>query len=84
MFPVLGLSVSYYSSLVYECRWGRCTSNYYGETERHLKVKSGEHIRISPLTFKETKPFTESSMNNHHLQCDKNPSLDEFTNNSQE
>ena len=58
---------------------GRCTSTYYGETERHLKVRSGKHIRRSRLTFRETKPFKESSMNNHHLQCDKNPSFDEFT-----
>ena len=33
----------------YTC--GRCNSTYYGETDRHLKVGSGEHIGISPLAF---------------------------------
>ena len=44
------------SRVVYEYTFGRCNSSYYGETERHLKVRSGEHIGISPLTFKKTKP----------------------------
>ena len=30
--------------------------------QRHLKVRSGEHIGISPLTFKKTKPSKESSI----------------------
>ena len=28
---------------------GWCNSSYYGETDRLLKVRSGEHIGISPL-----------------------------------
>ena len=44
------------SRVVYEYTFSRCNSSYYGETERHLKVRSGEHIGISPLTFKKTKP----------------------------
>ena len=42
------------SGVVYEYTCGRCNSSYYGETERHLKVRSGEHVGISPLTFKKT------------------------------
>ena len=38
--------------VVYEYMHGRCNSSYYGETERQSKVRSGEHIGISPLTFK--------------------------------
>ena len=34
-------------------------SSYYGETNRHLKVMSGEHIVISILVFKETKLTTK-------------------------
>ena len=53
--------------------------SYYGETKRHLKVKSGEHIGTSPLTFKKTKPSKDSSIRGHLLDCDNNPSFDEFT-----
>ena len=41
--------------------------------------RSGEHIGISPPTFKKTKPSKESSMRDHLLECDNNPYLDEFT-----
>ena len=34
------------SGVVYEYTCGRCNSSYYGETEKHLKVRSGEHIGI--------------------------------------
>ena len=42
------------SGVVYEHTCGICSSSYYGETERHLNVRSDEHIVISPLTFKKT------------------------------
>ena len=45
--------------------------------EMHLKVRSGEHIRISTLTFK--KLYKMSSKHEHLLQFDNNPSFDEFT-----
>ena len=66
------------SGVVYEYTCGRCNSSYYGETERHLKVRSGEHIGISPLIFKTTKLSKERSVCEHLLQCDNNPSFDEF------
>ena len=53
------------SGVVYEYTCGRCNSSYYGDTERHLKVRSGEHIGISPLTFKKMKPSKESSIRDH-------------------
>ena len=34
-------------------------SSYYGVTNRHLKVMSGEYIGISILVFKETKLTTK-------------------------
>ena len=40
------------SGVVYEHTCGRCNFCYYGEIEWHLQVRSGEHIGISPLTFK--------------------------------
>ena len=30
------------SHLVYKCLCGNCNINYYGETERHLNVRSNE------------------------------------------
>ena len=44
------------SRVVYKHTCGRCNSSYYGETDRHLNVRSGEHIGISPLTFRKVKP----------------------------
>ena len=43
------------SGVVYKYTCGRCNSTYYGETDRYLKVRSGEHIGISPLALKKTK-----------------------------
>ena len=65
--------------MVYEYRCGRWNSSYHSETERHLKVRSGEHIGITPLTFNKTKPSKESSIRDHLLERDNNPSFDEFT-----
>ena len=44
-----------------------------------ILLRSGEHIRISPPTSKKTKPFKESLIRDHLLECDNNPYLDEFT-----
>ena len=67
------------SDLVYKYTCGRCSSTYYGETDRHLKIRSGEHIGISPLTFKKTKPSKESAIRDHLLNCNNIPSFEEFT-----
>ena len=58
---------------------GRCNSTYYGEMDMHLKVRSGEHIGMSPLTFKKTKPSTESAIRDRLLNCNNIPSFEEFT-----
>ena len=47
---------------------GRYNSSYYGEMDRHLKVLSGEHIVVSPLTFQKTKTSKESVICEHLLQ----------------
>ena len=67
------------SGVVYKYTCGRCSSSYYGETERHLKVRSEEHIGISPLTFKKTKPLKESAIRDYLLNCNNIPSFEEFT-----
>ena len=58
---------------------GRCNSSYYGEADRHLKVRSREHIRISPLTFGKVNPSKESVIRDHLLICNNISSLTEFT-----
>ena len=58
---------------------GRCNSTYYREMDRHLKVRSGEHIGISPLTFKKTKPSKEGAIGEHLLNCNNILSFEEFT-----
>jgi len=40
------------SHLVYKFSCSSCNATYYGKTERHLNVRSGEHIGKSPLTGK--------------------------------
>ena len=67
------------SSVVYKFQCGRCNVSYCGETDRHFKVRSGEHISISPLTFKKVKLSAESSVHDHLLFCNHDPSFDDFT-----
>lgn len=35
---------------------------FYGETDWHFKVKYGQRISISPLTFNKVKPIVKSSV----------------------
>ena len=65
--------------VVYEYTYARWSSSYYGETDRYLKIRSDEHIGISSLTFKKTTSPKTASIRDHLLQCDNNPSFDEFT-----
>ena len=50
------------SGVVYKYTCGSCKSSYYGERDRHLKVRCGEHIGMSPLTSKKIKPLKESAI----------------------
>ena len=40
------------SGVVYKFQCGLCNESYYGECVRHLNVRIGGHIVISPLTKK--------------------------------
>ena len=66
------------SGVIYKFQCGLCNETYYGETVRHLDVRSGEHIGISPLTNKKVKA-KESSIKDHLLFCNHTPSLDDFS-----
>ena len=44
------------SKVVYKYMYGIYNSSYYGERDRHLRVRAGENIGLLPLTFKKCKP----------------------------
>ena len=56
------------SGVVYKFQCGLCNESYYGECMRHLNVRIGEHIGISPLTRTQVKP-KNSSLADHLLLC---------------
>ena len=66
------------SGVIYKYTCRKCSSLYYGETDRHLKVRSGEHTGISPLTSKRIKPAKDSAVHDHLFSCKNEPSFDEF------
>ena len=61
------------SGVLHEYTCGRCNYFYL------VKVRSGEHIGISTLTFRKTKPSKESSIHDYLLQGGDNPCFGEFT-----
>ena len=61
------------SGVVSKYTCGRCNKH-----NKHLKVSSGEHIWISPLSFKKVKPSKESEIRVHFLICKNIRSFDEF------
>ena len=66
------------SGAVYKFQCGLCNESYYGECIRHLNVRIGEHIGISPLTRKQVKP-KNSSVANHLLLYNHSSSYDDFS-----
>ena len=66
------------SSVVYKFQCGICKEFYYGKCVRHLNVRIGEHIGISPLTRKKVKP-KGSAVSDHLLLCNHSPSFENFS-----
>ena len=66
------------SGVFYKFQCGLCNESYYGECMRHLNVRIGEHIGISPLTRKQVKP-KNSSAADHLLLCNHSASYDDFS-----
>ena len=64
--------------LVYKFLCSKCNVTCYGKTERHLNVRSSEHIGISHLTGKrvECKP---SAISDHLLQHNHASDFNDFT-----
>ena len=67
------------SGVVYKFQCGLCNESYYGESIRHLDIRSGEHIGVSPLTGKKVKPSNNSAICDHLLHCNFLPSFDNFS-----
>ena len=66
------------SGVVYKFQCGLCNESYYGECVRHLNVRIGEHMGISPLTRKKVKP-EGSAVSDHLLLCNHSPSFGNFS-----
>ena len=66
------------SGVVYKFQCGICNESYYGERVKHLNVKIGEHIGISPLTKKKVEP-KDSAVRDHLLLCNHSPSFENLS-----
>ena len=62
------------SGVVYKFQCGFYHESYYGECVRHLNVRIGQHIGISPLTKKNVKP-KGSAVSDHLLLCNHSPTI---------
>ena len=65
--------------VVYKFQCGLYNESYYAENTRHLDIKSGKHIGVSPLTGKKVKPSNNSAICDHLLHCNFLPSFDNFS-----
>ena len=67
------------SVVVYKFQCGLCNEFYYGECVRHLAVRSGEHIDISPLPSKRVQPRKDSAVCDHLLNCNYSPTFEDLS-----
>ena len=67
------------SGVVYKFQCGLCNESYYGESIRHLDIRSEEHIGVSPFTGKKVKPIKNSAVRDHLFHCNYSPSFNNFS-----
>ena len=67
------------SHLIYKFQCSNCNITYYGETDRHLEVKAGEHINTSPLTKNRVNNNKKSSVKDHCLLSGHVCSFEDFS-----
>ena len=74
-------SISLYlrSHLIYRFQYSNCNITYYGETERHLKGRAGEHISTSPLMGKSVSSNKNFSVKYYCLFLGHVCSFEDFT-----
>ena len=65
--------------LIYKFQCSNCNITYYGETERHLKVRPGDHISTSPLMGKSIHNNKKSPAKDHCVLSGHVCSFDDFT-----
>ena len=65
------------SGVVYKFQCSLCSESYYGESIRHLNIRSGKHIGVSHLTGKKVKVSNNSAVCDHLLHCNFLPSFDD-------
>ena len=67
------------SLIVYKFLWSNCNITYYGETERHLNVRSGDHLSLSALTGKRVNNNKKSAVKDHCLFFNHVGSFEDFS-----
>ena len=67
------------SHLIYKFQCSNCNITYYGESERHFKVRAGEHVSTSPLTGKRVNNNKKASVKDHCLLSGYVCSFEDFT-----
>ena len=55
------------SHIAYKFLCSNCNITYYDETERHLNVRSREHLSLSALTNKRVNNNKKSAVKDHFL-----------------
>ena len=68
------------SGVVHKFQCGLCYESCYGECVRHLNVRIGKDVGISPRTRKQVKP-KNSSVADHLLFSNHTASYDDFSEN---
>ena len=66
------------SHIVYKFLCSNCNITYYGETERHLNVRSGEHLSLSALTVQRVNNNKKSSVKDNCLFSNHLGSFEDF------
>ena len=66
------------ANFVYKFSCGRCNATYCGERQRHLNVRVGECLGVSPLTEKKLKSKKSIAVKDHLLFCDHIVSIENF------
>ena len=66
------------SHIVHKFSCGNSNVTYYGKTERHFNVRSGEHLRISHLTG-ERVGYNPSAASDHLLMHNYDSDFKDFT-----
>ena len=64
--------------LVYKFSCDNCNVNYYGKTERHLNVRSSDHMSMSYLTG-ETVECKPSAVSDPHLMHNHDSDFNDLT-----